>query len=111
MDLKSLRGVASGLLLAALLCALPVAAAAAPTAHEEGAASAWWQGLQQRVAEWVAVWIPPSPAVEGELRLREPNPPKIEPRLPGLRPVLANDGGNSQCTGEGGPGWDPDGCQ
>lgn len=110
MDMKSLRGVASGLLLAALLCTLPVVAAAAPTALEEGVSSTWWQGLQQQVAEWVAFWIPPSPAEDGELRQREPRSPEVKPRLPGLRPMIGFDGGNSQCTGEGGPDWDPDGC-
>lgn len=110
MDIKCLRGVASGLLVAAMLCALPLAAAAAPTAHEEGVSTTWWQGLQQQVAEWVAWWVPPSPAENGEQRLREPRAPKVEPALPGLRPVLGFDGSNSQCSGEGGPDWDPDGC-
>lgn len=109
MDIKCLRGVASGLLLVAMLCALPVVAAAAPTAHEESAATAWWQGLQQQVAEWVTWWVPPSPAENGEQRLREPRAPKVEPRLPGVGFVHGNDG--SQCTSPGGPGWDPNGCQ
>lgn len=111
MEFKCLRKVASGLLLAALMCTLPAVAAAAPSVPEEGAATSWWQGLQQRVAEWVAAWVPSPPAAGAGLRLREPTPPRAEPPVPILRFVIAKDGANSQCTGEGGPEWDPDGCQ
>ena len=111
MDLRSLREVASGLLLAALLCSLPVVAGAAPAAEQEPATAEWWHGLHQRVAEAIALWWPPSPAVSGAQKVRDWEPPVDGPPRPPRWRVIAKDGGNNQCTGEGGPGWDPDGCQ
>jgi hypothetical protein len=125
MEMRFLREVASGLLLVALLCALPVVAAASPSAGEENAPLAWWRVLQHSVAEWFAVspalpppavappGVAPAQGVRSELPLRTWGPPVAQPVEPSDTPLLrliGKDGTNTQCTGEGGPGWDPDGC-
>lgn len=100
---------------AAVLCAvllwMPLATAAAPPAEEGSHATAWWSSLDSRLLQLVADWWPETPRAEAEARRLgpTPSPDGDEGRFGGGRvKVFAKDG--STCPGEGGPGWDPNGC-
>lgn len=109
MSLKSMREAFSVLLLAALLCTLPMAAGAAPTTEEESAPAGWWQAVERQVAGWLGAWLAPEAPWRGEQRLRAAAP-EPEPAPPTLSVVSSPDGSTGPCPGEGGPGWDPNGC-